>query len=202
VVDSDASIRHALGGLISSVRLQVELFDSARAFLQGQRPDVPSCLILDVRLDDINGLDLQRQLADLGILMPIIFLTAFGDVSMSVRAMKAGAVDFLTKPFRDQDVLDAIYLGLEWDRVRRSHEYEINNLRRRFGSLTRRERDVVTLVAGGVLNKHIADQLGVSENTVKAHRKRAMDKMQALSLPELVTMIERLDAYAALKDAG
>jgi FixJ family two-component response regulator len=202
VVDSDASVRHALGRLISSVRLQVKLFDTAREFLQWQCPDAPSCLILDVRLADLNGLDLQSQLSDAGIHIPIIFVTAHGDVSMSVRAMKAGAVDFLTKPYRDHDVLDAINLGLEWDRVQRARNAEINDLRRRFGSLTRRERDVVTMVASGALNKQIADQLGVSETTVKAHRRQAMDKMQARSLAELVKMIERLDAYSALRDTG
>jgi FixJ family two-component response regulator len=186
VVDSDASVRHALGSLISSVRLQVKVFGTARKFLRWQRPDAPSCLILDVRLTDLNGLDLQSQLADAKIYIPIIFVTAHADVSMSVRAMKAGAVDFLTKPYRDQDVLEAIHLGLEWDRVWRTRESEINHLRRRFGSLTHRERDVVTRVATGALNKHIADQLGVSENTVKAHRMRVMDKLQARSLPELV----------------
>jgi FixJ family two-component response regulator len=171
-------------------------------FLRWQRPDAPSCLILDVRLTDLNGLDLQSQLADAKIHIPIIFVTAHGDVSMSVRAMKAGAVDFLTIPYRDQDVLDAIHLGLEWDYVWRTREAAIDDLRRRFGSLTRRERDVVTMVVSGALNKHIADQLGVSENTVKAHRMRVMDKLQARSLPELVKMIERLDAHSALRDAG
>jgi FixJ family two-component response regulator len=202
VVDSDASVRHALGRLISSVRLQVKVFGTGREFLRWQRPDAPSCLILDVRLTDLNGLDLQSQLADAKIYIPIIFVTAHGDVSMSVRAMKAGAVDFLTKPYRDQDVLDAIHLGLEWDRVWRTREAETNDLRRRFGSLTRRERDVVTRVASGAPNKNIADRLGVSENTVKAHRRRATDKMQARSLAELVKMIERLNAYSPLRDTG
>jgi FixJ family two-component response regulator len=202
VVDSDVSVRHALGRLISSVRLQVKVFGTAREFLQWQRPDAPSCLILDVRLADLNGLDLQRQLVDAGIHVPIIFVTSHGDVSMSVKAMKAGAVDFLTEPYRDQDVLDAIHLGLERDRVHRARDAEINDLRRCFGSLTRRERDVVTMVASGAPNKHIADRLGVSENTVKAHRRQAMDKMQVRSLAELVKMMERLDAYSALRDTG
>lgn len=202
VVDSDASVRHALGRLISSVRLEVKAFGTAREFLQWQRPDVPSCLILDVRLNDLNGLDLQSQLADARIHIPIIFVTAYGDVFMSVRAMKAGAVDFITKPYREQDVLDAIFLALEWDQIRRARDAEINDLRRRFGALTRRERDVVTMVASGAPNKHIANRLGVSENTVKAHRRRAMEKMQARSLAELVKMIERLDAYSALRDTG
>jgi FixJ family two-component response regulator len=202
VVDSDVSVRNTLSRLISSVHLQVKVFGTAREFLRWQRPDAPSCLILDVRLTDLNGLDLQSQLADAKIYIPIIFVTAHGDVSMSVRAMKAGAVDFLTKPYRDQDVLDAIHLGLEWSRVWRTREAEINDLRRRFGSLTRRERDVVNMVASGALNKLIADQLGVSENTVKAHRMRVMDKLQARSLPELVKMIEQLDAYSALRDTA
>jgi FixJ family two-component response regulator len=202
VVDSDSSFRHALSRLISSVRLQVKVFGTASEFLRWQRPDAPNCLILDVRLTDRNGLDLQSQLADARIHIPIIFVTAHGDVSMSVRAMKAGAVDFLTKPYRDQDVLDAIHLGLEWDRVWRTREAEINDLLRRFGSLTRRERDVVTMVASGTQNKLVADQLGVTENTVKAHRKRAMDKLQARSLAELVKMIERLDACSALRDTA
>jgi len=202
VVDSDSSVRHALCRLISSVGLELRAFDTARDFLQWQRPDVPSCLILDVRLNDLNGLDLQSQLTDARIHIPIIFITAYGDVFMSVRAMKAGAVDFLTKPYRDQDVLGAIHLALERDRVQRGRDAEVNDLRRRFGSLTRRERDVITLVASGAPNKHIANRLGVSENTVKAHRKRAMDKMEARSLPELVKLIERLDLPPALRDTG
>ena len=161
VVDSDISARQALARLISSVHLQVKLFDTGRGFLQSQRPDVPSCLVLDVRLNDLNGFDLQNQLADTGNHIPVIFIAAYGDVSTSVRAMKAGAVDFLTKPYRDQDVLDAINLALERDRARRSHEFEIGELRRRFRSLTRRERDVITMVASGVLNKNIGHCLGV-----------------------------------------
>jgi FixJ family two-component response regulator len=202
VVDSDVSVRHALSALISSVGLQVQAFDSAHDFLRWRRPDAPSSLILDVRLTDVNGLDLQSQLTGAKIQIPIIFVTAYGDVSMSVRAMKAGAVDFLTKPFRDQDVLDAIHFGLERDRVRRAREAEIGGMQRRFRSLTPRERDVVTMVSSGLQNKQIAAHLGVTENTVKAHRKRAMDKMQAQSLPELVKMIERLDAHRALRDTA
>lgn len=202
VVDSDVSVRHALSALISSVGLQVQAFDSAYDFLRWRRPDAPSSLILDIRLTDVNGLDLQSQLTDAKIQIPIIFVTAYGDVSMSVRAMKAGAVDFLTKPFRDQDVLDAIHFGLERDRVRRAREAEIGGMQRRFRSLTPRERDVVTMVSSGLQNKQIAAHLGVTENTVKAHRKRAMDKMQAQSLPELVKMIERLDAHRALRDTA
>lgn len=200
IVDSDVTSRHILSTLISSVRLQVQAFGSAHDFLRWLRPDAPSCLILDVRLTDVNGLDLQRQLIDANILIPTIFVTAHGDVSMSVRAMKAGAVDFLAKPFRDQDVLDAIHLGLERDRARREREAETSGLQLRFRSLTSRERDVVIMVSSGMQNKQIAAQLGVTENTVKAHRKRAMDKMQAQSLPELVKMIDRLDAHSALRE--
>ncbi len=202
VVDSDVSVRRALGMLISSVRLQVKVFATAREFLRWERLDAPSCLILDVRLTDLNGLDLQSQLADAKIHISIIFVTAYGDVAMSVRAMKAGAVDFLTKPFRDQDVLDAIHLGLEWDRVQRARDAEINDLRRRFGSLTRRERDVATMVASGRQNKEVAAHLGIAQGTAEAHRSRAMDKMQARSLAELVKMIDRLDAYPALRDTA
>jgi RNA polymerase sigma factor (sigma-70 family) len=200
VVDSDVAFRHVLSALFSSVGLQVQAFGSAHDFLRWRRPDGPSCLILDVRLTDLNGLDLQRQLTDAKIQIPIIFVTAYGDISMSVRAMKAGAIDFLTKPFRDQDVLDAIHLGLERDRVRRAREAEIGGLQRCFRSLTSRERAVVIMVSSGLQNKQIAAQLGVSENTIKAHRKRAMDKMQAQSLPALIKMIERLDSDRTLRD--
>jgi FixJ family two-component response regulator len=202
VVDGDASFRHALSSLVSSVGLQVQAFGSAQEFLHWQRPDAPSCLILEVRLPDINGLDLQSQLADANIHIPIIFATAHGDVSQSVRAMKGGAVDFLTKPFRDQDALDAIHLGLQRDRARRAQAAETEDLWLRFQSLTTREREVVTRVVSGLPNKLIADQLAVAENTVKVHRSRAMEKMQAQSLPELVKMIERLDADSALQDTG
>jgi len=192
IVDDDASVRDALKSLIRSVGLRVELFGSAREFLQRGRPDVPSCLVLDVRLPGIGGLDLQRQLADANVQTPIIFITAHGDIPMSVRAMKAGAVEFLTKPFRDQDLLDAIQIALERDRARLQREAEIAVLRERFESLTLREREVVAMVVSGMPNKQIAGEIGITENTVKVHRSRAMEKMQAQSLADLVKMIERL----------
>lgn len=193
IVDDDASVRDALKSLIRSVGLRVELFGSAREFLQRGRPDVPSCLVLDVRLPGIGGLDLQRQLADANVQTPIIFITAHGDIPMSVRAMKAGAVEFLTKPFRDQDLLDAIQIALERDRARLQREAEIAVLRERFESLTLREREVAAMVVSGMPNKQIAGEIGITENTVKVHRSRAMEKMQAQSLADLVKMVERLE---------
>jgi RNA polymerase sigma factor (sigma-70 family) len=192
VVDDDASVRNALRSLIRSVGLYVELFGSAQEFLQTKRPEVPSCLILDIRLPGISGLDFQRKLADAEIPIPIIFITGHGDISMSVRAMKAGAVEFLAKPFRDQDLLDAIQIGLEKDRARRQRDAEMAVLWERFEMLTSREREVIAMVVRGMLNKQIAAELGTAENTVKVHRSRAMEKMQAQSLAELVRMIERL----------
>jgi RNA polymerase sigma factor (sigma-70 family) len=193
IVDDDASVRDALKRLIRSVGLQVELFSSAQEFLHRPRPDVPSCLILDVRLPGMSGLDLQRQMAQTSLQIPVIFITAHGDIPMSVRAMKAGAVEFLTKPFRDQDLLDAIQIALQRDRMRLHREEEIAILRIRFESLTLREREVVSKVVMGKLNKQIASEIGITENTVKVHRSRAMEKMQAESLAELVKMLERLD---------
>jgi FixJ family two-component response regulator len=192
VVDDDASVREALKSLIRSVGLQVELFDSAQEFLQRKRPDGPSCLVLDVRLPGISGLDFQRKLAEAKILIPIVFITGHGDIPMSVRAMKAGAVEFLTKPFRDQDLLDAIHLALERDRARRQHEAEMATLRERFESLSPRERDVLPRVVYGLLNKQIAAEIGTSETTVKVHRGQLMRKLGARSLPELVRMAEKM----------
>ena len=192
VIDDDASIRNALKGLISSVGLQVELFGSAQEFLRSKRPDVPSCLVLDIRLPGISGLDFQRELAQGNIHIPIIFITGHGDIPMSVRAMKAGAVEFLTKPFRDQDLLDAIQVALERDRARRQQEAEIALLRERFESLTPREREVLPLVVSGLLNKQIAAEIGTSETTVKVHRGQLMRKMGADSLADLVRMAERI----------
>lgn len=192
VVDDDPSVRRAIKRLVGSVGLQVELLESARDFLQAKRPDVPSCLVLDIRLRSTSGLDLQRDLAKANIPVPVIFITAHGDIPMTVRAMKAGAVEFLTKPFRDQDLLDAIQIALKQDRARRERESEIAGVRERFESLTPREREVVALVVSGMLNKQIAAELGTAENTVKVHRSRAMGKMQAQSLADLVKMIERL----------
>jgi RNA polymerase sigma factor (sigma-70 family) len=196
VVDDDPSVRRAMKRLIGCVGLQVELFGSAQEFLASKLPNVPSCLVLDIRLPGISGLTLQHQLAKANIQIPIIFITAHGDIAMTVRAMKAGALEFLTKPFRDQDLLDAIQLALEKDRVRRQQEAELAALRERFESLTPREREVVAMVVSGMPNKQIAAQIGTSENTVKVHRSRAMEKMQASSLADLVKMIERLQVPA------
>lgn len=192
VIDDDAAIRDALQSLISSMKLHVELFGSAAEFLQRERPDVPSCLVLDVRLPGISGLDFQRKLTEVNHSIPVIFITGHGDIPMSVRAMKAGAVEFLTKPFRDQDLLDAIHVALERDRARRQQESEMIVLRERFESLTPREQEVLPLVVSGRLNKQIAAELGTSEITVKVHRASVMRKMQADSLPDLVKMAVRL----------
>jgi len=193
VVDDDPSVRSAIKRLIGCVGLQVELFGSAQEFLASKLPNVPSCLVLDIRLPGISGLALQRQLAKANIQIPIIFITAHGDIPMTVRAMKAGAVEFLPKPFRDQDLLDAVQLALERDRARRPREAEIVTLRERFELLSPREREVVAMVVSGMLNKQIATEIGTTENTVKVHRSRAMEKMQANSLADLVKMSERLE---------
>jgi FixJ family two-component response regulator len=193
VVDDDASIRDALKSLIRSVGLQVGLFSSPREFLQAERPEAPSCLVLDIRLPGKSGLEFQSELAMAGINIPIIFITGHGDIPMSVRAMKGGAVEFLTKPFRDQDLLDAIQVALERDRVRRQQEAEIAVLRDRLSSLTPREREVLPLVVSGLLNKQVAAEIGTTEATVKVHRSQLMRKMGADSLPELVRMAEKID---------
>ena len=193
VVDDDPSVRSSLKFLIGSVGLQVESFDSAEALLRGKLPDEPSCLVLDVRLRGLSGLDFQRQLAARNCHIPIIFITGHGDIPMSVRAMKAGAIEFLTKPFRDQDLLDAVRIALERDRERREREKEVSDLKERFNSLTPREQKVMSMVVSGMLNKQIADQLGTAENTVKVQRSRAMEKMHAQSVAELVKMVAKLE---------
>lgn len=194
VVDDDPSVRSSLKFLISSVGLQVEGFDSADALLKRNLPDAPSCLVLDVRLRGLSGLDFQRQLAAKNCHIPIIFITGHGDIPMSVRAMKAGAVEFLTKPFRDQDLLDAVRIALEKDRERRERKKEVSGLKERYDLLTPREQEVISMVASGMLNKQIADQLATAENTVKVHRSRAMEKMRAQSVAELVKMIDKLES--------
>jgi len=192
VVDDDAEVRKALDSLIRSVGYRVETFSSTQEFLRRTRPDVPSCLILDVRLRGVSGLDFQRKLAETDNAIPIIFITGHGDIQMSVRAMKAGAVEFLPKPFRDQELLDAIHVALERDAARRRQEAEVAKLRDRFEWLTPREREVLPLVISGHLNKQIAAKIGTSETTAKVHRSQLMRKMGAASLPDLVRMAEKL----------
>jgi len=192
VVDDDPPVRRAIKRLIGSVGLQVELFGSALEFLASKRPDAPSCLVLDIRLPGMSGLDCQRELAEANVRLPIIFITAHGDIPMTVRAMKVGAVEFLTKPFRDQDLLDAIQVALERDRARHQEEAEIATLRTHLESLTQREREVLPLVVSGLLNKQIAGEIGTSETTVKVHRSRLMRKMGADSLAELVRLAGRI----------
>ena len=192
VVDDDPSMRATLSDVMRSVGLEVQMFKSAQDFLRSELPDAPGCLVLDVRLPGQSGLDFQRTLADAGIELPVVFITGHGDVPMSVRAMKAGAVDFLIKPFRDQDLLDAVHVAINRDRVRRQDATRLVDLRERFQSLTQRERDVMALVVLGRLNKQIAAELGVAEVTVKAHRSQTMHKMGANSLAELVRIADQL----------
>ena len=192
VVDDDPSVRRAIKRLVESVGLHVELFGSATEFINSSHPDVTSCLVLDIRLPGISGLDFQRELVQAKRDIPMIFITAHGDIPMTVRAMKAGAVEFLAKPFRNQDLLDAIQVGLERDRVRRQRQAETALLRERLESLTPREREILPLVVSGLLNKQVAAEIGATEATVKVHRSQLMRKMGANSLAELVRLAERI----------
>jgi FixJ family two-component response regulator len=202
VVDDDEYMREALRSLFRSVKLRVETFGSTADFLRSKLADVASCLVLDVRLPGISGLDFQAELAKANIHIPIIFMTGHGDIPMSVKAMKAGAIDFLTKPFRDQDMLDAVAAALERDRNRRKEEQRLTDLRAHFEELTEREREVLGLVTAGLMNKQVAAELGLSEITVKIHRGHVMRKMAARSLADLVRMAELLGVRRTKAESG
>ncbi|HTT65686.1 MAG TPA: response regulator transcription factor [Bryobacteraceae bacterium] len=197
IIDDDASVRKGLTSLLRSVGLKVEVFGTAQEFLSSERPDAPGCLVLDVRLPGLSGLDLQRQLVEAGIQMPIIFITGHGDIQMSVQAMKAGAQEFLTKPFREQALLDAVQHAIGRDRAARAQGAVRAELRDRYQSLTSREQEIMALVIRGLLNKQIAGEVGTTEATVKVHRAKVMHKMQADSLADLIRMAETLGAPAA-----
>ncbi|MDP9421646.1 MAG: response regulator transcription factor [Pseudomonadota bacterium] len=192
VIEDDVSVRESLANLFRSVGLDVQLFSSGSEFLKSGRPESPACLVLDVRLPDASGLDVQRELAAAEIRVPVIFITGYGDIHMSVQAMKGGAIEFLTKPFREQDLIDAVQLGLARDRAQRDDEQRLVTLKERFASLTPREREIMHHVAQGRLNKQIAFDMNISEITVKVHRGQVMRKMNATSLPELTRMADRL----------
>jgi FixJ family two-component response regulator len=192
IIDDDASVRESIHDLVESVSLRAESFATAQGFLSGERRDGPSCLVLDVRLPDISGLDLQQKLGRAGVKIPIIFITGHADIPMTVRAMKSGAVEFLTKPFREQDLLDVIHRALRRDRGVRETQKQLAELQKRHSTLSAREYEVMSLVVSGLLNKQIAAELGSSETTVKIQRGRVMQKMQAKSLPDLVRMADRL----------
>jgi FixJ family two-component response regulator len=192
IIDDDRGMRQSIQDLVESVGLRAESFATGEEFLKRKRTNDPSCLVLDVRLPQMSGLDFQRQLAETGMQIPIVFVTAHGDVPMSVRALKSGAVEFLTKPFRDQDLLDAIHQALQRDRTAQEQQAEIHDLQGRYHALTRREQEVMTLVVSGMLNKQIASEIGASEATVKIHRGQVMHKMQAGSVVDLVRMADKL----------